>query len=382
MKTKKILYIGGFQLPDKNAAAHRVIGVGKVLRELGHQVFFLNKNDEVKTSNDFRHVQYEGFDCYEIPNQVSKYELVRSLFDSNDVVKLIEKIGGIDLVIAYNYPAFALSRIYRYCFQHGIRCIADVADWHGVKGRSFVYKIVKGVECEYRMRCVHKKMDGLIVISDYLEKYYNKQKRMINIPPLVDNKDKKWNGNASKEANKLVFVYAGSPSSEKERLDILVNVMINLSRRYAVKFIVLGITAEQYIKIYDQNLNEIELNDCVCFKGRVSHQEVIDTIKAAHYSILIRDNNRVTRAGFPTKFVESISAGTPVICNDNSNVKNYITENTNGYLVSIATLKNDLEKIILNNMAIEVDKDVFNYTKYVEKMRHFLNEIFVKIKED
>ena len=36
-----ILYVGGFELPDKNAAAHRVLSNGKLLRDLGYEVSFV-----------------------------------------------------------------------------------------------------------------------------------------------------------------------------------------------------------------------------------------------------------------------------------------------------------------------------------------------------
>ena len=41
MAKGKVLYIGGFELPDKNAAAQRVLSVGKALREIGYKVFYL-----------------------------------------------------------------------------------------------------------------------------------------------------------------------------------------------------------------------------------------------------------------------------------------------------------------------------------------------------
>ena len=41
-KTKKaILYIGGFELPDKNAAAQRVVANGKLFTELGYSVYYI-----------------------------------------------------------------------------------------------------------------------------------------------------------------------------------------------------------------------------------------------------------------------------------------------------------------------------------------------------
>ena len=43
MKGKKILYIGGFELPDKNAAAQRVVGNSYILKNLGYEIIFLKK---------------------------------------------------------------------------------------------------------------------------------------------------------------------------------------------------------------------------------------------------------------------------------------------------------------------------------------------------
>ena len=40
MSKGSIIYIGGFELPDKNAAAHRVLNNAKIIRELGYEVFF------------------------------------------------------------------------------------------------------------------------------------------------------------------------------------------------------------------------------------------------------------------------------------------------------------------------------------------------------
>ena len=37
-----VLYIGGFELPDRNAAAQRVFGIANALRKLGYNVVFLN----------------------------------------------------------------------------------------------------------------------------------------------------------------------------------------------------------------------------------------------------------------------------------------------------------------------------------------------------
>lgn len=45
---KRILYIDGFELPDRNAAGQRVVGIAKGFRPLGNEtVLLLNENTEV-----------------------------------------------------------------------------------------------------------------------------------------------------------------------------------------------------------------------------------------------------------------------------------------------------------------------------------------------
>lgn len=43
-----IIYVGGFELPDKNAAAQRVLSIAKILRELGYDVIFLGVDKTLK----------------------------------------------------------------------------------------------------------------------------------------------------------------------------------------------------------------------------------------------------------------------------------------------------------------------------------------------
>ena len=47
MNKEYILYIGGFELPDKNAAAHRVLSNAKALRDSGKNVILVGINKDL-----------------------------------------------------------------------------------------------------------------------------------------------------------------------------------------------------------------------------------------------------------------------------------------------------------------------------------------------
>lgn len=70
------------------------------------------------------------------------------------------------------------------------------------------------------------------------------------------------------------------------------------------------------------------------------------------FSILLREKNRGTMAGFPTKIVESLSLGVPVITTETSDLKNYIQDGINGFIVDIndqIKLEDQLANIISMN---------------------------------
>ena len=247
-KTKVVLYIGGFILPNGNAAAQRVVSNAKALKVLGYEVIMLNECSEVKKDSiEIR--EYYGFKCIEIYKSKRNIDLLKKMISIDNVLHAINLIGTVDIIIAYNYPAIALERILRFGRKKGIKFVGDITEWYSVKGHNILYKIVKGLDSCLRMRIVNKKMDGLIVISRYLEKYYKNQ-LTVRLPPLIDADDKKWNiGTLKKELKKVNFIYAGSASSIKERLDVIVLAIEKLAEKYPLRLYIVGIGKNEFQSI-------------------------------------------------------------------------------------------------------------------------------------
>lgn len=357
----KILYIGGFELPDKNAAAQRVVGIAKALRELGYNVVFLNAL-KVNGSKTEIKKQYFGFECLEYQRE-KEYDY---LFTAKTVLTKIAKVNP-DIVIAYNYPAYALDRVRKYCNSKGIMCYADVTEWYQAFGTNPLYRLIKNIDTKYRMEVVHKKMDGVIAISRFLYDYYRDYVKTIIIPPTVDLNEDKWNVPVEKENDVVSFVYAGSPSAQKEKLDLIVRAIEDVPHEYGVRLNVVGITMNQYKQIYNAQSVPFER---IKFWGRVEHREAIKMIKESDWSIIIRENNRVVKAGFPTKVVESISCGTPVIVNEFSNIADYL-DASNSIMVSDI---NNIDHVIIEAIKkkLVIKNVIFDYHKYMEELKCFL----------
>ncbi|MBK0038062.1 glycosyltransferase, partial [Enterococcus sp. S52] len=358
---KKILYVGGFELPEGNAAAQRVLQISKILRDLNNEVIFYNrKNLSESEDNSLIETEYFGFKCYEEKKITSSRELLNQYTNIKMIKEIIVK-EKINLIIAYNFPSIATLKLIKYCRKRNIKVVGDITEWYGTKGLPLRRKIIKGFDSNLRMLYTNKKLDGLIVISDFLENYYYKSLK-VKLPPMVDLNDSKWEAVSKLKngKNKVSFIYAGSPSSEKENLDLIVEVMDKVSLDYNIHLKIIGITKNEYFKMYKRKIYANNLAH-VEFKGRIEHSKVIENITKADYSIIIRPINRVTLAGFPTKLAESITARTPVLINQEMEVTEFVENNYNGFYVNQSNLEKEIESIILKRKSMIFDNTIFNY---------------------
>ena len=115
------------------------------------------------------------------------------------------------------------------------------------------------------------------------------------------------------------------------------------------------------------------------FLGKLQNVKALSLIKNSDFSIFFRKKNLVTTAGFPTKLSESIACGTPVITNDSSDLKEYIENGKNGFLVEIDDMDYLFEQIlVICNLSKSqlfgmkeycAQEKTFDYREYIEKIR-------------
>lgn len=370
----KILYIGRFELPDKEATANRVVANAKLLRELGHEVVLAGWSDDVDISCDWTHVECYGFEAYEKHKAKTSYEKYKMFSDASPEINLLKKMK-FDAVIAYDFPAVALKKIINYCKKSGIKCICDVSEWYTNGNKNPLFRIVRAYDSHLRMRVLHKKVDGLIVISKYLQEYYSKQKTVL-VPPLVDISDNKWDMPAKEPADHCKLVYVGWPSKTKERLDLVVNAVENVSKDTPVTLDIYGVDEIKYREIYNIPA-DTAMSNSVCFHGRVSHKEAIRAVKSADYSLIIRESNRKNNAGFPSKLVECIACGTAPLVTNISNVSDYVGNGNNGYIISIDSLEADLKSAVERKDLVKIDVSTFDYHGFMYSVDGFLKGLNV-----
>lgn len=373
---KNVLYVGGFDLPDKNAAAQRVLANAKLFHSMGYKVSFIGV-DAVNGTPVLspKTLEIDGYSfkywCQQYPSSLKEWG---SFLTS---IKFIKKVikehlhNEIDIVVVYNYPAITFYKVLLYCQKHNYKLLGDVTEWYHPEG-SLAFRLIKGLDSFLRMRILHKKATGLIVISSFLKNYYHTTKTIV-LPPLIDKNSKKWEAPVITSDSCIKLVYAGSAGSGiKDRIDYIISSLSRIKKHCkSFEFVIVGMTEKEYLHSFPETKIPINIKENIVFIGRRSHLDTIKYIKEAHYSIFLRDQNRVNTAGFPTKFVESISCNTPVLTNSSSDLKKYMHNQEIGFLLdnSSAAL---LDKSLIKALTIDNEYlQAMKYNCYTYRQFHF-----------
>lgn len=383
MKSETIIYVGGFELPDRDAAAHRVVGNANILKELGYKVIFIDVNRSPRVNKNSNNMIMADFDIQSIPFPQSIFDWFKYLTDISHVKEIIKTNRNVKAVICYNYPAILLYKIIRYCNSHDIRVISDVTEWYEDN------RVIKKIDTCIRMRYLNKNVNGVIAISSFLGDYYMPYTNTIIVPPLIDIKDDKWKRiNTESDENIIKLVYSGNPGKHKDKLNMIIESMRAIID-FSIIFTVIGLTKEQYLDYYPEHVKLLEmLEERVIFLGRVSHIQSINLVKESDFQIFIRENKRVNNAGFPTKFVESMACGTPVITTRTSDLTNYLVENKNGFFVdydkssSLISILKDICKMTRSEIEemkeFCTNNDTFDYRNHMIEVDKFMKKIIIK----
>jgi glycosyltransferase involved in cell wall biosynthesis len=388
-----IIYIGQFRLPAQDAAAARVLNVGRSLRQAGHQVSYISWGGQQKKEHRGEDGVYrvDGFP-YEVTGELDfkgnlSKKVWKKLCQGKKTKYLLQdRLGQYDAIIAYNCSL--IQWLVPFCKRNHIYLISDVTEWYDYSE----LKLYERPIYYYKMRYLQKKIKNKIVISKYLENYYNKSHNII-IPATCDASEVKWHQNIDnakayvKSFNGVTLIYAGNPAKKD-----LVHNVINVVQRLVVegsniRFLILGITRENYLLRYSAMLHTRSLHEDVIFLGRVPQEVIPSFYHQADFMVLLRDQTRKSNAGFPTKFAESFTSGTPVIANLTSDIGQYLKDGETGLVVgepSEETVYRVLkEKVLtLSSEAIaDMKKNVesvakkLDYHAFVEPLRDFMNKL-------
>ncbi|MEO6731752.1 MAG: glycosyltransferase [Ferruginibacter sp.] len=350
MSSKKIIYTGSFRFPDKDAASQRVLGIAKALREAGFDTIFCGwekspRSEDLETDGLYRFSDFEYHSQAELDlvSNNSFQRLFRFLFRGSKTIRWIKNYvntNEINFVLVYNSNTYFIYKLFLLSKKMKFKLVCDCTEWYdGNHLPGGKYGIVN-LDNNIRIKIIYPLIRNVIVISSFLQNYLQKKGcHTIIVPPLIDMDDSKWktvNNNIRPSLYKIIkIIYAGDPGKK----DLLKSVFSALefmnTGLIKFEFHVLGIDLVPFKKYFFPGSKGIpSYVHCI---GRVSQHEVPKYYHQCHFSVLFRENKRYAHAGFPTKLVESLSSGVPVITNCTSDIPNYIIHGENGFLLKDTT---------------------------------------------
>lgn len=369
-----IVYIGGFEMPDKNAAAHRVLNNAKIFHELGYHVVFCGVDHDIR-ENAKKISKIGSFDNMPAAYPRTNAEWIKQQIDFSHLKKTLELYDDVKYVVAYNMHAVPFYKLLRYARKKNIRVIADVTEWYENAFSIKPQKLIRWLDTNIVMRYLTKKVDGLIAISSFLKNYYQKfVKKIIVVPPLVDVSEPIWHADSIEKSDCLEFVYSGTTGqkNEKDKIGVIVECLEKLPEDKRFLFTIIGITEGQFLEMYPELTKSLDkLKGKIEFRGRVSHAESISALKRADYAIIIRNRSRKNMAGFPTKFVECVTCGINIIANDFSDIADYFPKDARSCLVKGEAGSYLLEGI---NEALSLDLKKIRQERDLKQIFDYRNE--------
>jgi glycosyltransferase involved in cell wall biosynthesis len=382
---ENIIICGNFIFPDGNAAGKRVMGLGYLFREIGYSVNYLGfpSNKKIIESHGFNTQTFKKH------SKFGRFINFRSYFI--DFLSFFNKLntdGRIKCVVIYGTPTFSnwTKKVIYFCNRNGVKVYFDCVDWIEKTGINIFYDVIKSIETRYLKSNIALKSDGIIAINSFISSYYkNAGIKTVVIPPIFG--DKK-NSIFVKNSGEIRFIYYGSPFSTKkriktkyfkDRLDLILEMIDKLDFEYS--FHIFGLTKEDYLKMVPKHQVLLQKNVNIFFFGLIENNKLINEIQSSDYTVLLRDNNKVSNFGFPTKIAESIYLGVPVITTDTSDIFEYLREDIDGFKIDIndiyAINKINLinDKNLIKNLKKNCsENESFNYKIYIKKMIKFMED--------
>jgi len=374
---KTILYIGGFELPLGNAAAKRAIANTRILEKLGYNVILLGIDKNKKYTSEIEVFKHDDITCHVTGYPHSIKEWLRYIYCIRNFRKIADRIDNLSTIICYNYQSLAYNRIRRFCQKRGIRIIGDISEWDCSYEGNLLFKIMKILDTAYRMYIVNKRVDSLIVSSRFLSNFYKSIKHII-VPTLLLRENQNYQINI--KSNYIKLYYAGIPfrigrrirdkSKIKDRLDLSLKILYEIMKvKNNFIFNIYGITKSQYLESIPEDYELLKkMKSNVQFWGNLKTKDINDIIIQHDFLFLVREENRRSKAGFPTKVTESINHGIPVITTESSDLKDYLIEGKSAFYIDLSSYEKSINKII---SILELDPDI------ILGMKNYCREHFV-----
>ncbi len=374
---QKILFINYYAYPGGDAGSFRVRALGRVFEHLGYawEVLGMGKPESGTVwAFSLRAGRGRRFD-----------RLVDHVMHGVRLRRFMRAQGDSYTHLLFSdMPFWSMVYLPKYAKKHGKILLHDSVEWYSPEQFTLGRFDYRYIAKELLNRVVVAPPTKVIAISRFLQQHFEGRGcESVRIPAILDLDEYPTDKNVSPD--RIRILYAGSPGRKDSMCRVVQGYMrLTAPERERVSLYLLGIDEAQ-LRDLCGSMGASFFSRGIQAMGRVSHSRVIDELRHADFTILIReDEQRYARAGFPTKVVESLASATPVICNASSDLFEYLEDGKSALRVKskhpadvTAALRRALtldpaSRALMCREARECAEQWFSPSVYVGAMEHLL----------
>lgn len=268
-----------------------------------------------------------------------KYHLGEDVIKSNNIDIILVCDGIIEGFVGY-----LLSKKYHKPFIFYLSHLffhIDINELHNKKSLRNLFKFLIGIIKKNLYFCLISKSVIFHTISEEMKNYFTNffpDKNIIPLP-LCPNKffinsyiEKKIN-----YSNKKTIIYVGKVN-ELRKIDEILFILSDIKKslkKFDLKLEIIGPSSKKYLEKLKKIASNLEIKRNVEFKGKKPINQIPNIIQKADVGISIYPPYPVFQMCSPTKAVEYLSLGTPVVGNKEvEDMKDVIERSKGGFLVN------------------------------------------------
>lgn len=369
--------------PLGDAGAIRQHAMAKILQELGYGVTVVGYGKHTgKELKEYEGVKYISLKA-KSENKISRI-IYRVMFGFRALRYVKNHIEKPALILLVDTLPYAWKLIEKYGVKNNIKLVHDSVEWYSPEEFSngennFQYKLKEKTNTE-----IINKNWNVVAISKLLQEHFDKRaNKVIRVPVIMDTESIPFD-DEKVDAEKTKFVYVGAPGKKDYLKEILEGFeLLGKDYKDLYELHIIGVTANQLTNacgVKETTLSQLE--NTLSVHGRLPHEEAVEWVRKADYTLLLRDANlRYAKAGFPTKIVESLSCGTPPVCNLSSDLELYLKDGENSFIceghkpedLKITLIKaincSKEQKNKMRKSARKTAEEEFDYKKFIDEFK-------------
>ena len=342
---RRILIAGEFGFPNGTGAAARIHAYAKGLRAGGCDVTVVclrwSEQDAGSAKNQLANGQYGGVPfTYTSGSPVRDATFVRRrLRDARSALAFSRLVRGTfgrgsANVILFSNSALWIVMTVAVCRLARSACVIEKSEY------PFVYA---ADTARMRLwawlfsRTVYRLVDGVVVISTCLERYFvarvRRDARVIRIPILVD-LDEFEAEPADRAPGQGILCYVGNLDHHGE-IDGLLDAFGEVAPHFPLwRLRVIGGSGDpRALERFRSRVARMGLAERVEFTGAVERAELPGLLRQADAFALPRASGLFSAAGFPTKLGEYLASARPVAVTATGDIPLYLHDREDAYLV-------------------------------------------------